>query len=224
MSLTDVELREIVTELITRPRHEKVRTLIYKLLVDGLGASSTEVDFERAVPEVHGRIDALLGRTVFEFKSDLRRETRDAEEELTRYLGQRESETGQRFVGIATDGSTFIPYELRSGSLRSLQKFDPSVETPRDLLGWLSSVVSVSDELDPTPETEVDPISWTELGRASLAWGVARQDLQEAWEELTFEPEVRLKRSIWAELMGRVYGSAIDDISLFFQHTYLIPS
>ena len=216
MSLTDVELREIVTELVTRPRHEKVRTLIYKLLVDGLGASSTEVDFERPVPEVHGRIDALLGRTIFEFKSDLRRETRDAEEELTRYLGQRESETGQRFVGIATDGSTFIPYELRSGSLRSLQKFDPSVETPRDLLGWLSSVVSVSDELDPTPETVSK-----ELGRASLAWALARQDLQEAWEELTFKPEVRLKRSIWAQLMGRVYGSAIDDVSLFFQHTYL---
>ncbi len=37
-----------------------MRSLVYELLVDGLGASSTEIDFERRVPEVRGRIDALL--------------------------------------------------------------------------------------------------------------------------------------------------------------------
>ena len=84
MPLPSERLQEIVSELATRPRHEKVRTLIYDLLVNGLGASGTEVHFERPLPEVHGRADALLGRTVFEFKSDLRREKRDAEEELTR--------------------------------------------------------------------------------------------------------------------------------------------
>jgi hypothetical protein len=56
-------LHEIVTELSTRPGHEKVRALVYGLLVDGLGASSADVDFERPVPEVRGRIDALLGQT-----------------------------------------------------------------------------------------------------------------------------------------------------------------
>lgn len=76
MALSPERLREIVSELASRPQHEKVRSLVYELLVNGLGARSTEVDFERPVPEVRGRIDALLGRTVFEFKSDLRREKR----------------------------------------------------------------------------------------------------------------------------------------------------
>jgi hypothetical protein len=67
-------LQEIIAELSSRPGHEKVRALIYELLVYGLGASSRDVDFERPVPEVRGRIDALLGQTVFEFKRDLRRE------------------------------------------------------------------------------------------------------------------------------------------------------
>ena len=101
--LTPERLKDIVVELVTRPGHEKVRTLVYDLLVNGLGASSWALDFEKPLPEVHGRADALLGRTVFEFKRDLRRETADAEEELTRYLSHREAETRERFVGIATD-------------------------------------------------------------------------------------------------------------------------
>ena len=106
MALSSERLHEIVSELAARPGHEKVRTLVHELLVNGLGASSTEVDFERSVPEVHGRIAALLGRTVFEFKPNIQRENPDAEEQLTRYLGQREVETGEKFVGIATDGAT----------------------------------------------------------------------------------------------------------------------
>ena len=106
MALSSERLDEIVSELATRPGHEKVRTFVHELLVNGLGASSMEVDFERSVPEVHGRIDALLGCTVFEFKSNIQRESPDAEEQLTRYLGQREAETGEKFVGIATDGAT----------------------------------------------------------------------------------------------------------------------
>ena len=65
MPLSSDRLRQIVVELVSRPGHEKVRALLYDLLVQGLGASSTEAYFERRVPEVHGRIDALLGRTIF---------------------------------------------------------------------------------------------------------------------------------------------------------------
>lgn len=216
MPLSTERLREIVTELASRPGHEKVRALVYQLLVDGLGASSTEVDFERPVPEVHGRIDALLGRTVFEFKSDLRREKTDAERKLPDYLGQRETETGEHFVGIATDGATFIPYELRDGRLRPFPPFTPSVGNPRDILAWLSSAVAVSAELDPTPETVQ-----RELGRTSLAWYMAREELVGTWREVMNSPEVRLKRHLWAQLMQRVYGAEVNEDDLFFQHTYL---
>jgi SAM-dependent methyltransferase len=216
MPLSTERLREIVTELASRPRHEKVRTLVHELLVNGLDARSTEVHFERPIPEVHGRIDALLGRTVFEFKSDLDRERRDAEEQLTRYLGQREADTGERFVGIATDGATFMPYELRGGNLRSLPPFSASPDNPGDVLAWLSSAVAISADLEPTPETVRG-----ELGRGSLAWSLAREELAALWSELDARPEVRLKRDLWAQLMGRVYGASVDQDDLFFQHTYL---
>lgn len=216
MPLSTERLREVVTELVSRPRHEKVRALVYELLVNGLGASSTELDFERRVPEVRGRIDALLGRTVFEFKSDLRRERRDAETKLPGYLAQRESETGSHFVAVATDGATFISYELHTGELRSFQPFVPSPKQPWELIAWLSSVVAVSTELEPTSE-----VVRRELGRGSLAWGIAHRELSAVWGELGERPDVRLKRDLWAHLMRRVYGSAVDEDSLFIQHTYL---
>ncbi len=216
MPLSPDRLQEIVLELASRPQHEKVRSLIYELLVNGLGASSTEVDFERRVPEVHGRIDALLGRTLFEFKTDLRREQRDAESQLPGYLSQRETETGTHFVAVATDGVTFVPYELRGGKLDKFEAFTTSVDKPRELLAWLSSVVAIKEDLEPTSE-----VVRRELGRASLAWNLARQELIAIWNEVGAHADVRLKRDLWAQLVRRVYGTALNEDTLFFQHTYL---
>jgi len=216
MALSNERLREIIAELVSRPGHEKVRALVYTLLVDGLGATSSEVDFERPLPEVRGRPDALLGQTVFEFKRDLRREIRDAEEELSRYLPERERQTGTSFVGIATDGAEFLPYEIRRGRLTSLAKFTPAKDDPHALLVWLDSAVSVQAELAPDPETVR-----SELGRDSLAYDIARARLGDLWAGVAEHPDVRLKRQLWADLLERVYGSAVGDDDLFFQHTYL---
>ena len=79
MSISERELQDTVAELARRPGHEKVRTLLHKLLTDALGARSEQITYEHRLPEVNGRIDALLGRTVIEIKSDLRREQADAE-------------------------------------------------------------------------------------------------------------------------------------------------
>lgn len=70
MALSARRLTEIVVELASRPGHEKIRALMFELLVYGLGANSTDIEFERHMPEVRGRLDALLGQTVFEFKRD----------------------------------------------------------------------------------------------------------------------------------------------------------
>ena len=77
-----------VRELASRPGHEKVRLQLGRMLIDELGVPSLDVSLERAIRinEVRGRIDALLGRTVIEIESDLRRELSDAERQLALYL------------------------------------------------------------------------------------------------------------------------------------------
>ncbi len=203
-------------ELQRRPGHEKVRSLTYELLVHGLGARSTEIDFERPLPEVRGRADALLGQTVLEFKRDLRIETGDAEEELARYLSDRRAQTGLSFIGIATDGARFLAYELRGDMLHRLSEYAPSAERPRDLLLWLDSAVAIGHGLAPEPEAVR-----RELGRDSIAYALAIEGLAEAWQRVAAHPDVALKRQLWAQLLERVYGSDVDQDELFFQHTYL---
>ena len=216
MPLPTDQLEAIVQNLASRPGHEAVRADVRQLLTDGLGVPRTDVQLEARIPEVRGRIDALLGRTVVEFKSDLRRERSDAEEQLKRYIAQRESDSGERYVGIATDGPDFISYELRRGALRELAAYRTNPDDPRGSLTWLSAAVAAGDDLTPDPETVVQ-----ELGRLSPAWQRSLGDLRDAWAAGRGHPEARLKRQLWAQRLEQVYGAPVDADDLFFQHTYL---
>ncbi len=210
-------LADIAAELLRRPGHEKVRTLCYRLLTEGLGASSENIDFERQVPEVRGRIDALFGRTVIEVKSDLRREDDDARSQLSRYLPEREAATGHRFVGIATDGAVFRAYEMRDGALTLLgADFKPDVAAPRRILEWLEGVVVVQDRHAP----DILAIQ-VQLGRDSIGYQRALSDLRAVWNAVRGNPDARLKRDLWTRLLSIAYGAEIGDDALFLQHTYL---
>ena len=165
---------------------------------------------------MRGRVDALVGRTLFEFKSDLRRERADAEAQLARYLGEREAATAERYVGIATDGADFRSYELRDGGLQALSAHRPSEEDARALLLWLNSAVSPAEDIDPDPG-----LVRAMLGRESHAWLRALRDMRRIYAAVSGDAEVRTKRALWSSLLAQVYGSPVDDDDLFFQHTYL---
>lgn len=218
MPLTTERISEIVSELVSRPGHNKVSLGISSLLIDGLGIPSGDITFEQQLRgEVRGRMDALTGNVVFEYKSDLRSERATAEEELTRYLRERRKETERDFIGIATDGTAFVTYELRDDELLKLgDPFIPTAEHPWALLDWLDTALSVRGNLKPTPVAVAH-----ELGRSSLAYQRARTALLDLWAEVGHQPDVRLKRELWADLLQRVYGTRVNDDDLFIQHTYL---
>jgi hypothetical protein len=217
MPLTTDQLEEIITELLTRPGHEKVRALVYRLLTDGLGAKSQDITFEQQTFEVRGRMDALLGRTVVEVKSDLRREV--FEKQLGGYLIDRHRETGQDFVGIVTDGATFSVHELGADSetLERIGEFKPTLDEPHKLLAWLESVVALQDRLSP----DVQRIK-LELGRESVLYPRAMRELRSLWDQVGRHPEVVVKRQLWDRLLRVAYGSEIEAPELFLQHTYLV--
>ncbi len=215
--LTPEELEEVVAELASRPGHEKVRVLLHRLLVDGLGADSRDIDFERSAPEVHGRIDALLGRTVFELKSDLRRERQDAEKGLARHLSERENETGERYVGIATDGADFIAFFLRDDHVIEVGAHRSEPDEPPKLLAWLQGTVAIGEELVPDPHTIT-----REFGRESLAAQRAMFGLNDLWTKVAYTPEAGLKRGLWNRLLSLAYADEVGEDTLFLQHTYLV--
>lgn len=216
MGIKPERLREIAVELAGKPGHEKVRALTYELLVHGLGADSNAIDFEKPLPEARGRTDALLGCTVFEFKRNLAHERGDAEEELGRYLPEREKATRSRFVGVVTDGAEWLAYEMRDGSLVHLKTFKLATDKPRELLLWLESGVSVAPELPADPITIVHM-----LGRDSVAYSRSLGALKSLWDGHAHDPDLILKRDLWGDLLAHVYGKVIKEEELWFQHTYL---
>jgi len=169
-------LPEIVATLANRPGHESVRTLITDILHHGFGVDYHAIDHEVQMPEVHGRADTLFGSVVFEFKRDLRQELHDVLARLPDYLGERERQTQRRFLGIATDGATFVAYELREGTLVEIGRHEPNRARPEALLAWLEPALSNRDDLTPYPLTVE-----RELGRNSLSFGRARGVLERLW-------------------------------------------
>jgi SAM-dependent methyltransferase len=217
MPLSPQRRQELLHELSQRPGHTEVAVRLHELLVHELGARSSDMTFEgQIVKEVRGRYDALLGQTIFEFKKDLRREQADAESQLKRYLSQRQQETGQRFVGIATDGRDWLAYELRAESLFELQRLTLREGNEARLIAFLDSAVSTQGAIPPEPQKVRD-----ELGKESLAYRIARERLAAMWRGVRGSEEARLKRALWSGLMEHVYGTPVDEDDLFFQHTYL---
>lgn len=217
MPISDHDLQSTVAELSRRPGHEKVRALIHKLLTDALGAQSEQITYEHRLPEIKGRIDALLGHTVIEIKSDLRREQADAEDQLARYLPEREAATKHKYVGLATDGAKLLAYEMRDAALVPLTAFEARASEPRALTAWLEGVVTVQDRL---PADALNIIN--ELGRQSAAFARTLGLLAKAWQAVADHPDAALKRQLWTRHLGLVYGKAIEDDELWFQHTYLV--
>jgi hypothetical protein len=95
---------DLLRHLASRPGHDEVKVDFRQLLIEEFGAELGSLDFERRVPEVKGRLDALIGRTVFEAKKNLDLEWADVIRRMPDYLADREREEGERFVGIASDG------------------------------------------------------------------------------------------------------------------------
>ncbi|HEY0420541.1 MAG TPA: hypothetical protein VGC80_13575, partial [Acetobacteraceae bacterium] len=209
-------LPEIAAALAGRPGHERLRVMLGELLVHAFGATYLDLSQEVRMPEIRGRADTLFGATVFEYKADLRREIGDVLARLPDYLAERERQTGRRYIGIATDGATFVAYELRGGALAEISRHAMRASGGEALLAWLEPALSDRDDLPPEPL-----VVQRELGRDSLTFGRARAVLEQLWAAQRDHPEVALKRQLWDGLLREVYGTAVGDDSLFLQHTYL---
>jgi len=100
------------------------------------------------------------------------------------------------------------------GELR--KKSESAADAGHALLAWLSPFLALRPELPPDPDTVRQ-----ELGRESVAYEIARSRIEALWTEVKNFPDVMLKRQLWSERLGLVYGTSIDDDALFFQHSYL---
>ncbi|HVH75253.1 MAG TPA: N-6 DNA methylase [Stellaceae bacterium] len=209
--------QNLVRHLAGRPGHDEVKADFRQLLIEEFGVELHALDFERRVPEVRGRLDALIGRTVFEAKSDLDREWADVERRMPDYLADREREEGEPFIGIASDGQKWAVFELSEGELEIVKRSVLDPEKPEVFLAWLDGAVALKSSLPPDPLT-----IRAELGEDSVAYRRVNVQLRLLWQKLEADPVVALKRQLWADLLKLVYGREVESDRLWFQHTFLV--
>lgn len=168
------------------------------------------------------RIDVEAGFTVFEVKRDLRAGTvrTDAVAQLAGYVASRVRETGQRYVGVLTDGAEWHLYHLAEEQMLLVSSFtvdtrDPQVEL---FCVWLEGVLATSQQIVPTPR-EIE----RRLGAHSSAHALDAADLRALYNRHRDLPTVKLKRHLWAKLLTTALGTSFhDEDELFVEHTLLV--
>lgn len=195
------------------------------LLTGGLGLEDHDLDVELET-QVPGRrrIDIEVGFTVIEVKKDLRKAAviRDAVRQLAGYVASRSEATGQRYVGILTDGADWRAYNMSGGELTEATRFElkSSRQGVAPLLTWLEGVLAVRTGVRPVPQEIV-----TRLGADSASYALDRTALAALYAEHQSLPTVQLKRQLWARLLRSALGTQFPDTDeLFIEHTLLVNS
>jgi hypothetical protein len=168
------------------------------------------------------RIDVEAGCAAIEVKKSLSSPTvlAAATEQLAGYVTQRSDELGQRYVGVLTDGQRWmLHHALPDGALALIDTFELSGDEDADgLAAWLEIVLATTDRIVPVPREIL-----ARLGAGSPAFELDLADLRALYAAVRDDPEVKLKRELWARLLVAALGTsfeATDD--LFVTHTYLV--
>lgn len=187
----------------------------------GLDEDDLEILLEASAGEGR-RIDIEAGCTVIEVKRTIRPGKRfdAAVEQLSRYVRHHTEERLERHVGILTDGCSWILFHLKpDGALAEVNRVE--VHGSRDggrLSDWLETVIATRERIVPTPAEIVK-----RLGANSAAAQLDLADLHSIYNSCRLDPEVQVKRELWARLLKSALGAGFDDTDeLFVNHTYLV--
>lgn len=169
------------------------------------------------------RIDIEIGFTVIETKKDLLKANvqPEAELQLAEYVRLRTALLGQRYVGMLTDGASWHLYSLADDdAFRKVSTFELAQRSPDvdGLVLWLEGVLATTQQISPTP-FEVA----RRLGAGTSSYQLDRETLAQLYHSSAANPEVQVKREVWARLLATAYGLHFnDDPELFIDHTYLV--
>jgi len=174
---------------------------------------------------VRGRIDALLGNLVIEFKQQLDEASlAESKEQLKKYLSVLLAQG--TYLALASDGvkmHIFMP-RARSSLGKVLRPEDITLDpidegdllsmNPRDAFLWLDRYL-LSRELRSLTTESLS----REVGIDSIFFGLAIESLRKAWQKV--KPRYQLLFREWAGYLSVVYGARVETEELFLRHTYL---
>ncbi|MEP7738888.1 ribonuclease H-like domain-containing protein [Nocardioides sp. 31GB23] len=218
---------DLMDRLVTRSSgvvsEATIQSDVRMLLLDpDLGL--TDVNLETQVGATHRRIDVEVGCTVIEVKRTLATPSalQAATTQLADYVTTRTQEMGQRYIGILTDGLSWIAFHEVEGHLHEATRHsaDAGEAGATALLGWLEGVLATKTAVRPTPGEIED-----RLGAGSSSHALDHATLAALYAEHRNQPTVQLKRALWADLLRSALGTQFTDSDeLFLDHTLLVNS
>ena len=202
-----------LSNLVGAHSHVAIETTFLDFVRQAFSIPLSDYRLEERV--YRGRIDALLGNLVLEFKRDLVKERLDAEEELKRYISQlREKHPAASFTGVATDGARFRVY---NSDLELLAEKDLRRAKPEDALFFLDSLFFIFRSSQIPTAANIVAV----LGPQSPTFRSSQAALRSLFGTVREEPAVQVRFREWKKYLERVYGEDVGDEALFLKHTYL---
>lgn len=184
-----------------------------------------EVFVKSNVKQLRGRMDAIFGNVILEFKQDIKNETAlsTAKVELKKYFqSQHELEPKIRHLGIILDGLNFRVYQARIKNnhvlnLEQINVINFDLCNSETVLNWFESFF-LGDTQKITPTSK--KLKQT-FGLNSVNFATIRQELIELFNKVNDHPRIKIKYDNWSRYLEIVYGDKPNEINLFISHTYL---
>jgi hypothetical protein len=203
-----------------------IQSDVRMLLLDpelGLRDENLDVQLEVQVGN-RRRIDIEVGCTVIEVKKSLAgtAAVEAAKGQLADYVLTRTSELGRRYVGVLTDGKTWMAYHEIDGILHEATRHAAAAGAAgaSALLSWLEGVLATKQGVRPTPGEIAQ-----RLGADSSSHALDYATLSALYADSKDQPTVQLKRELWADLLRSALGTQFtNDDALFLEHTLLVNS
>jgi len=178
-----------------------------------------------------GRVDALYGNLVIEFKRSLAKSLDEAREQLRKYLAalQQSPEDRRRpLIAIATDGIHFVAYAPRFSldattlapqdiELVATETADVGAMSPEEVYYWLDRYfVRQTGPIAPRTKQIVN-----DFGPTSGSFVHALNVLDGLWKSVESDSESQVFFDSWQKYLRITYGGPVADRELFLRHTYL---
>ncbi len=186
-----------------------------------------DMDFEVSVKsetmQLRGRIDAVFGNIIFEFKKDLNSGLNKAKEELTKYFQAYVEQSESDFLGIANDGihfKVFYPVieENKVIKIEEIDELNLDKDTDVEhIFLWFDSYLFSTKKIIPT-SADIK----RRFGSDSPTFISTCKKLEVLFQkaESSHKPSI-IKYESWSKYLEIVYGGKPDQRDLFFRHTYL---
>ena len=225
LELLEKELPKYIHEVKSKKQENAKAFAFSSFMQRVFDVESKDLDFEKSVKtevmQMKGRIDAVFGNVIIEFKKDLSSGLEIAKEELLKYFQAYLEKSETNFLGIANDGINFKVFYpiIKSNQVTDIEEIDEinlEKSSVKEIFLWFDSYFFSTEKIIPTSEDIK-----RRFGLDSPTFATIHRKLEELFEKALIDKRTEIKFQSWNRYLEIVYGDKPNEKKLFFKHTYL---